>query len=49
MSKIDTIINDMISHNNSRDECENCGKTLYVHGAKFCSPRCEKIYKIQHP
>jgi hypothetical protein len=33
----------MISHN--RDECEYCSKTLYVHGAKYCSPRCEKLAK----
>jgi hypothetical protein len=48
MSRIDSIVNDMISNNNSRDECENCGRPLYVHGAQFCSMKCEKEFKSKN-
>jgi hypothetical protein len=43
MKTLKKLVADMISKN--RSECEHCGKTLFVQGVKFCSPRCEKLYK----
>ena len=40
-----------LKHFIKRDEysnskiCEQCGKWLYTNDAKFCSMRCEKLYR----
>jgi len=38
------LVHDMIGHND-RMECIQCGKTLHIPEAQFCSMRCEKLHR----
>jgi ribosomal protein L37E len=38
------LVKDMISSSDKHPTCENCGRELYTHDAKFCSIKCEREY-----